>query len=144
MSAKRAISIGLNHPEFCTPPCGTANHGGRGQIERALNATKHQLGVHRDFCWLGSFYQHANRLATLHFLSTQGVHAHLVDVLFVGDSFPDQRRCPQNESDWLELLKARQMTLGLPNRHALSGQVHEVFLPALPRAIPASTSTNGS
>jgi hypothetical protein len=62
-----------------------------------------------------------------------------LDVLFVGDSFPDQRRCPQNESDWRELLKARQLTLGLPDRHALSGQLHEVFLPALPRAVLAST-----
>ena len=75
------IEAKANHAEFCTPPCGAAKHGGRGQIERALNATKRHLGVHRDFCWLGSFYQHANRLATLHFLSTQGVRAHLIDVL---------------------------------------------------------------
>jgi hypothetical protein len=135
------IEAKANHAEFCTPPCGAAKHGGRPQIERALNATKQHLGVHRDFSWLGSYYQHANRLATLYFLSTRGIRAHLIDLLFVGDSFPDQRRCPQNESDWRELLKARQLTLGLPDRHALSDQLHEVFLPALPRALPASTST---
>ena len=110
-----------------------------GKWSAPFKATKHHLDVHRDLCWLGSFYQHANRLATLHFLSTQGVRAHLVDVLFVGDSFPDQRRCPQNESDWRELVKARQLTLGLPDRHALSDQLHELFLPTLPRVNPAST-----
>jgi len=134
------IEAKANHAEFCTPPCGAARHGGRPQIEHALSATKGHLEVHRDFSWLGSYYQHANRLATLHFLSLQGISAHLLDVLFVGDEFPDHRRCPQSESEWRELLKARQLTLGLPDRHALSGQLHEVFLPALPpRAIPAST-----
>jgi hypothetical protein len=95
--------------------------------------------VHRDFSWLGSYYQHANRLATLYFLSTHGIRAHLVDVLFIGDAFPDHRRCPQNVSDWRELLLARQLTLGLPDQHPLSGQIHELFLMALPKT-PASTT----
>src|SRR5262249_17535579 len=86
------IEAKANHAEFCTPPCGEARHGGRAQIESALNATKRHLGVHRDFSWLGSYYQHANRLATLYFLSTQGIRAHLIDILFVGDAFPDKRR----------------------------------------------------
>jgi hypothetical protein len=125
------IEAKANHAEFCTPPCGAAKHGGRPLIERALDATKRHLVVHRDFSWLGSYYQHANRLAALYFLSTQGIRAHLVDVLFVSDAFPDHRRCPQEESEWRELLKARQLTLGLPDRHILSEQVHERFLPVL-------------
>jgi hypothetical protein len=132
------VEAKANHPEFCTPPCGAAKHGGRPQIELALNATKNHLGVDRDFSWLGSYYQPANRLASLYFLSTQSIRAHLVEILFVGDSFPDHRRCPQNESDWLQLLRARQLTLGLPDRHALSGQVHEVFLPIFSKPVRAS------
>src|SRR4029450_7952280 len=72
-----------NHPEFCTPPCGAAKHGGRPQIQIALNPPKNHLGVDRDFSWLGSYYQPANRLASLYFLSTQSIRAHLVEILFV-------------------------------------------------------------
>jgi hypothetical protein len=135
------VEAKANHAEFCTPPCGAAKHGGRAQIERALSVAKRHLEVHRDFGWLGSYYQHANRLATLYFLSTQGIRAHLVEILFVGDSFPDHRRCPQDETEWRDLLRARQLTLGLPDRHLLSDQVHELFLPAIRKSIRTTASS---
>jgi hypothetical protein len=124
-----------NHPEFCGAPCGASTRGGRPQIERALGEVKKYLGVHRHFSWLGSYYQHANRLACLYFLNVKvGIPARLIEIYFVGDVFPDGRRCPGSQDDWRELLRARDLTLGLPASHPLSDRVHEVFLPAVPTA----------
>jgi hypothetical protein len=127
------IEAKANHPEFCTPPCG-AKADGRKKIQKALGEVKAALGVHRHFTWLGSYYQYANRLAILYFLAKEidpPVAARLVFVHFLGDQFPDARPCPATEGEWLSLIEARRLTLGLPHCHAVSGRVHEVFLPAL-------------
>ena len=126
------IEAKANHPEFCTPPT-TAKGAGRQKIQRTLNRVKRALGVQRDFSWLGSYYQHANRLAVLWFLSTNGQKAIFLDLLFIGDRFPDKRRCPRTEAEWQDLLHARRLTLGLPKRHILSRNVHEVCLRVLRR-----------
>ena len=94
---------------------------------------KRALGVHRDISWLGSYYQHANRLAVLWFLREHDQPAMFLDLLFMGDRFPDGRRCPHTKAEWQELLAARRRTLALPKRHPLSAQIHEVFLPVLDR-----------
>ena len=117
-----------NHPEFCSPPTG-AKGDGRKKIEKALNRTKTALGVHRDFPWFGTYYQHANRLVVLSFLNKNGQPARLLELLFVGEQFPDRRPCPHSESDWRKLLEARRLTLGLPEHHSLTSRIHEVFLP---------------
>src|SRR4029434_7849058 len=67
------VEAKANHPEFCTPPCGAAKHGGRPQIELALNATKNHLGVDRDFSLLGLYLQPAYRPCLFFFLSA---HSH--------------------------------------------------------------------
>jgi hypothetical protein len=120
-----------NHPEFCGTPCGASKDGGRKQIERALNLTKRHLGVHHRFCWLGSYYQHANRLACLHFLTNESVPARLIELYFCGDVFPDGCPCPPDERAWRDLIRARDLTLGLPERHELSSRLHKIFLRAV-------------
>ena len=125
-----------NHPEFVGAPCGASFEkasdpqtlSSRQVIEKALNQTKKALGVHRDFSWMGSYYQYTNRLAALHFLTTLGIAARLVFIHFCGDVFPDGRPCPASQRDWAPLIEARHLTLGLPAHHALSDRVHEVFL----------------
>jgi len=130
-----------NHPEFCGAPCSAAASGGRSTIEHALGEVKKYLGVHRHFSWLGSYYQHANRLACLYFLSVKaGIRARLIEIYFVGDVFPDGRRCPADEDEWRQLLRARELTLGLPACHPLSNRVHEVFV----RAVPVDARANGA
>ena len=86
------------------------------------------LGVHRHSCWTASYYQHANRLAALHVLQQHEIRAVLIDLLFFGDRFPDNRPAPRTAADWEQLLDARRLTLGLPAR--VPGAV-EAFLPAL-------------
>ena len=123
------IEAKANTVEFVTPPCSASKDGGRDQIEKTLNRLKTHLGVHRHFPWLGTYYQYVNRLAVLHFLNDlSGVPAQLVHVYFVGDCFPDGRECPSSEAHWQLLIEARRLTLGLPNRHALSDRTHEIFL----------------
>jgi hypothetical protein len=125
-----------NAPEFVGAPCGASfekpaegERSSRQMIEKALNEVKAALGVHRHFNWLGSYYQFANRLATLHFLLKHNVEARLVFVHFCGDRFPDDRACPASQHEWQRLIEARRVTLGLPEQHELLNRVHEVFLP---------------
>lgn len=120
-----------NHPEFCSPPSRSISNGRR-MIEKAMGKMKNYLGVHRDFPWLGTFYQYANRLASLYFLNVVAeVPSRLVLIYFYGDRFPDDRPCPRDEAEWRELIRACHLTLGLPEHHKLSDRMHEVFLPAL-------------
>jgi len=34
--------------------------------------------------------------------------------------------------EWKELIHARDLTLGLPDDHALKDRIHDVFVPAMP------------
>lgn len=82
----------------------------------AARAGSFYLSVHRFFPWLGTYYQHANRLAVLHFLVNQAeVPARLLNVYFVGDRFRDGTECPATEDHWRSLIEARRLTLGYPN-----------------------------
>jgi hypothetical protein len=123
------IEAKANAVEFVTPPCAASKDGGRAQIEKTLGRVKSALGVHRHYPWLGTYYQYANRLAVLHFLNELAqVPARLLHVYFTGDCFPDGRECPANIERWHELIRARTITLGLPEPHALSDRTHEAFL----------------
>jgi hypothetical protein len=137
------IEAKANHPEFCSPPCQASVNGGRPQIEHALNKVKRHLGVHRHFAWLGTYYQHANRLAVLYFLHEAKVAARFVDVFITGDTFPDQCPCPQSHRDWEDLIEARRLTLGLPVQHPLSERISQLFLPALRTNVSASVEDAG-
>lgn len=118
-----------NHPEFCSHVCG-AGPKGRELIEAAMSRVKRHLAVHRDFQWLGTYYQYANRLTCLYFLNVlHKVPTRLVFIYFTGDKFPDGRWCPSNEAESRQLIRACHLTLGLSENHALGDKVHELFLP---------------
>jgi hypothetical protein len=123
------VEAKANAPEFVTPPC-KATPDAHKLIVKALNATKRELGVDRFYAWDASYYQYANRLTVLRFLRERAVDAHLVFVYFTGDAFPDGTPCPAIAAEWEELIEARRLTLGLPQRHALGDYDHHVFLPA--------------
>jgi len=82
---------------------------------------------------IGTYYQHANRLAVLYFLVVEArVAARLVEIFITGDCFPDERPCPQSQAEWEPLIEARRVTLGLPTQHPLRERISRFFLPVLP------------
>jgi hypothetical protein len=110
--------------------CKAKPAGGRAQIEAALAEVKRALGVDAGRDWLCGHYQHANRIAALHFLVSHGVAARLLYVYFCGDRTPS-RSCPADAAGWCAALEAERKHLGLPAEHALRARMHVLHLPVV-------------
>lgn len=122
------VEAKANQPEFASPPS-EASELSLKKIRESLKSTQIHLGVHRSFCWHGTYYQYANRLAFLYFLNVVArIPARLVFLYFMGETFPDRRPCPKSEERWKELINACHLTLGIPKQHALTDRVHDLFL----------------
>jgi len=57
------------HTEELVTSCGAKQRGGLPQIRRALEETREAFGADSSADWLLPYYQHANRLAALYFLT---------------------------------------------------------------------------
>jgi len=102
---------------------------GLNTIREAFSRTKKALGVDAAKNWEVGYYQYANRIATLHFLTECGVPARLLFIYFTGDRNP-KCDCPLTADAWYEMgLKRMKESIGLPEKHALSGRIHELFVP---------------
>jgi hypothetical protein len=73
-------------------------------------------------------YQHANRVATLHFLTKHGIQARLIFLYFCGDRHPDDKFCPANPEEWKPTLQKIDENLGLKRTSTLEQRVHNVFV----------------
>lgn len=106
--------------------------GGRDRIEGCLAATRATLGITGipPDHWLSPYYQYANRLAMLHFLSTEKVPARLLFIYFVGDS-TENVHCPSSAAEWAAPLQKMKDHLGLPKSGPLLPHIHELFLPVV-------------
>lgn len=95
-------------------------------INRSLGEVATALGAsQRKAPWTDLFYQLANRLAHLHWLRvTQRVPAWLVLVNFVGDQ---DMGGPTSREAWDAAYQIAYHVMGLPERHALSKWILEVF-----------------
>lgn len=91
------------------------------------------LGTTGSDDWTKSFYQHANRLAVLHFLTSHRVSARLVDVFFCGSTNSDDRS-PATPEGWIEAIDRRSEYLGLTGESELEQRVHKVFIDVSGRA----------
>lgn len=106
------------------------------KIQQALNETKQALGVDIDRDWTKECYQFTNRLAVIWFLHKQKIRAHLLHIYFIGDKRPIRSNpdwnpvCPVDRAAWETILLRQADLVGLPNKHALAGQIHKLFLPA--------------
>jgi hypothetical protein len=110
---------------------GAKHPGSVGKIKQALDATKGSMGVDAACDWNQPYYQYANRLAFLHFLSTQGVAARLCFLYFTGDAVPG-RTCPKSRSEWQPAIAEMKAHLGLTGRSELEARVHHTFMPVTP------------
>lgn len=104
--------------------------GGRLKIVEAMQKVKRALGVSDEADWLNGYYQFCNRVAVLYFLRQAGIHARLLFIYFTGDSFPGHRvKCPKTEAQWIPILEAQKIHIGLPYNNTLEGRIHQLFLP---------------
>lgn len=105
-------------------------------IRSAMAATAKVVthgGVATD-AWLNKFYQYANRLAVLNFLSqtcTPAQPARLIFLYFYGETMPN-RKCPQNPGEWQTHLDTVHSELDLDLQSPLMQRVHHVFVPVHP------------
>ena len=100
---------------------------GRRKIEKAMTETKRALGVDENIDYLKRYYQYANRIAALHFLTKHGIGARLVFIYFLGDQIKG-KICPRHPRKWQEVLEQQHKELGLPKQHLLGNRMHEIFV----------------
>jgi hypothetical protein len=111
--------------------CGAKESGGLPKIRDAFEALKSGIGAGDDRDWLNGYYQYANRLAVLDFLTQRDVPARLLSIYFTGDTRKRGITCPGNQAEWQEALSTQDQWLGLEGDHRLSPRVHKIFLPVL-------------
>jgi hypothetical protein len=119
------------HLDELNSRCGAKEKGGLAQIRDALTGLKRALSIDEKCDWLNGYYQLANRLAVLNFLTENGVPARLVLIYFTGDTRDDRMTCPRNEVEWQDALSDQDQWLGLKRDHPLAKRIHKVFLPVL-------------
>ena len=108
--------------------CGAKSPGSIRKITEAFYKTKEALGANPDADWMRSYYQAANRIATLYFLQQEGIPARLLLLYFLSDRH-DGQECPRTEQQWEQAIEAQWAHLGLDSEHHLSGMIHKLFLP---------------
>ena len=97
--------------EFRSPPS-QAGATSLAKITAAFKMTQMALGVSTTSDWTGSFYQYANRLA------------HLLFVSFINDV---DMRGPSSATEWHDAFREANDVLGLSADHRLALRVHHVF-----------------
>lgn len=108
--------------------------GGRPMIRAAFKDTLMALGYDttaastRSEKWLNGHYQHANRLATLHFFTKHRIPARLIFLYFCGDQHPDGKACPPNANGWRPALEKIDDSLGLKGDSELEKRIHNIFV----------------
>ena len=99
------------------------------KIKSTLTTVKRELKVKQKADWLGEYYQYANRLAHLYFLTIVGqVPTWMVFLYFVGDV---EQKGPSTVVEWTASLDKMQEALGLPEHHLLEETIVNVFAPVL-------------
>jgi len=98
----------------------------RENIIRTFEGIQKVIGITLNKNWLDKYYQYANRLAHLYFLSiVQKIPTWLIFLYFINDV---EQSGPINEGKWLGVIDEVKKTLGLPARHILSDNIINVFI----------------
>ena len=97
------------------------------KIKGSLTTVRRELKVKRKIDWLGEYYQYANRIAHLYFLTIVAqVPTWMVFLYFVGDV---EQKGPSTVVEWTASLDKMSKTIGLPDQHLLSETIITVFAP---------------
>jgi len=108
--------------------CKASDSTNRQRIEQSLTETAEYIGVKYNPGWMNSYYQFANRIAVVYFLKKHGYTPHLIMIYFVGDLGNASRVCPQTPDGWEQAIFGENGTLAIPPQHALSNNIHRLFL----------------
>ena len=108
--------------------CGAKSPSSVQKIDRALDKAKQFLGTDPKADWKNGYYQTANRVATLNFLTEEGIAARLLFVYFLGDNESNSRQCPRTEEEWNPAINAQWKDLGASS-DGLPDRIHKLFLP---------------
>jgi hypothetical protein len=107
-----------------TKGCG-AEGKSRRLIVDTFERVQKDLQVTPNPNWTGMYYQYANRIAHLYFLSmVQKIPTWLVFLYFLNDK---QMEGPKEKSEWDAVLTNVKDELHLPNKHVLSSNIINVF-----------------
>jgi hypothetical protein len=109
--------------ELCSPGS-AAGPESRLRVEGALAQAASALGAKPRAPWADVFYQLANRLAHLEFLSRHGCRAWLVLVNFVGDA---EVGGPSTRGEWEAAYTVVHHVIGLRLDHRLSGNIIHIY-----------------
>ena len=107
--------------------CGAKEHGGLPVIRAAFQETKEAFSVPPEANWLTPYYQYANRLSVLYFLTKNNVPARLLFVYFIGDRRKN-KICPKSQDEWEPALKNLKTHLGLIGTSYLETSIHNLFI----------------
>jgi len=129
-------------------PCGAKNRSSKQAIRLALEKTSRAFGNRSQPIenWLAPYYQYANRLAVLYFLTKEcdpPVNARLLFIYFYGEKRRGWK-CPQGESEWVQEIQKMTDRLGIDRCCELSQRVHYLFLPVNPAGIDVGKKPDGS
>ncbi len=120
--------------------CGAKNPASLRTIKSAFASTAKVLtnGGNVTPAWMDEYYQLANRLAVLNFLTNvcqPPVPARLVLVYFYGQRGGNMngRNCPQDQVQWKNVLSTMYKALDIDERSTLWKRVHNVFVDAHPK-----------
>ena len=100
-------------------------------IDKAFKETKQAFGITSENDWKKTYYQYANRMATLHFLLENDIPAKLLFIYFFGDKHQHLTKgsiCPNNEKGWHSSIEEQRIYLGLSKEIMKKKGIHEIFL----------------
>ena len=107
--------------------CGATSPNSIQKIDQALDKAKRFLGADPKADWKHGYYQTANRVATLYFLTEEGIAARLVFLYFLGNRSKG-KECPKTEEEWNPAINAQWEHLGTTSS-SLPDRIHKLFLP---------------
>jgi hypothetical protein len=94
------------------------------KIQNSLNATKKRFSVESRYDWTKTFYQYANRLAHIYFLTANGFDAKLLSIYFLNDVWKD---APKSKEEWKGAIRLLHRCSGL-RENLLNNYVVDLFI----------------
>lgn len=115
------------HLDELKQDCGASSLVSIEKIKSALSNTAKNNGViiSEKKPWTKKFYQFANRLYVLDLLKRNKINAKLINIYFVGDMIPTNRKSPKSKNEWQSGIKEMKDYLGVNTDNL---EVYELFL----------------